>query len=89
MSKNIAFKDPGKAFDCKERVPVVGFGFGGLGDSEWEKNEKNLVSWDLKKKKKKKKKKSRNGRIWPQILWFAISSTGLGSIGPIWLGGIS
>ena len=59
MREKIAFKDPGEAFDCKERVPVVGFGFGGLGDSEWEKNEKNLVSWDLKKKKKKKKKDKR------------------------------
>ena len=47
LSKKIAFKDPGEAFDCKERVPVVGFAFGGLGDSEWEKNGKNLVSWDL------------------------------------------
>ena len=47
LREKIAFKDPGEAFDCKERVPVVGFAFGGLGDSEWEKNEKNLVSWDL------------------------------------------
>ena len=89
MREKIAFKDPGEAFDCKERVPVVGFAFGGLGDSEWEKNGKNLVSWDLKKKKKKKKKKNRNGRIWPGIVLCALSSTGLGSIGPIWLGGIS